>query len=93
MKIKDIESLDKLEIFGFEEIDQAYEENRGNYTIACYKYKYNLGHSRRGQCYYILVGDNLEIDLYASEPDGSGGSISLDNTLFKLITEGIIIES
>ena len=41
--------------YGFEKIDKDQEFADDNYVIANYEYLLNIGHSRRGQMYYILV--------------------------------------
>ena len=58
-----------------------------------YDYKFKIGHSRRGQFYYLLVKEaTRKIIIYATEPDGSGGVIGCPDVLVKLINDGIIIE-
>lgn len=59
-------------------------------------YKLILDYSRRGQHYYLGVKDihiDKRIYLEATEPDGSGGSIFLDNTIIELFEKGIFVKS
>ena len=54
---------------------------------------YSLGHSRRGQFYYITIQkDTRELMIYATEPDGRGTHIEVGNILLKLINLGMIEE-
>lgn len=91
MKVKDDLNLDILLNYGFEKIDKKEEEENKQYTISYFDYKYNIGHARRGQFYYILVGSNREVSIYASEPDGSGTCVDAPNVLIELITNNIFI--
>ncbi len=53
---------------------------------------FEVGHSRRGQFYYILCHQNsLELSVLATEPDGSGGMINLPDVLFTMIKNGDVI--
>jgi len=91
MKVKDDLDLDILLNYGFEKIDKKEEEKNEQYTISYFDYKYNIGHARRGQFYYILVGSNRIVSIYASEPDGSGTCVDAPNILIELITNNIFI--
>jgi len=54
-------------------------------------YVYEIGHSRRGQFYYLLFNVNTKtFEILATEPDGSGGSVELPNILIDLIKNEII---
>lgn len=44
---------------------------------------FTLGHSRRGQFYYLLRNQDGETFIYASKPDGDGGM--LDITKYNLL--------
>lgn len=80
-----------VEKYGFKpttEDDQ--DEDNGNVVADC-DYKYEIGHSRRGQFYYLLV-KNRSLQLYASEPDGSGGKVGCPDVLIRLIKDGILVE-
>lgn len=57
-------------------------------------YVYEIGHSRRGQFYYILFDINTKIfSVIATEPDGSGGDINLPDILIDLIKNEIIVKN
>ena len=83
--------------YGFEIISDEYKET---HNIDEYHpldrfdgLLYNLGHSRRGQSYYLLCSNkNGTFSLYSSEPDGSGGILELDSfSIFsKLIKDGLV---
>jgi len=90
MKIKEELNIDILLEYGFEKIDKAEEEKDEQYTISNFDYKYLIGHSRRGQFYYLLVGNSRNVIIYASEPDGSGGCVDLPDVLIKMFNHGII---
>ena len=91
MKVKKDIDLTILLDYGFQKIDKEDEKENENWTIASYDYAYNIGHSRRGQFYYLLVDEATRaIDIYASKPDGSGTSIRLPDVLIRLITDNII---
>ncbi len=90
MKIKENVALESLLDYGFEAINKEEAEDDGDYTIANYDYKFTIGHSRRGQVYYILIHGSRTISLFASEPDGSGGTIGCPDILIKLISDGIV---
>ncbi len=52
----------------------------------------NIGHSRRGQYYYIFCHkETLELYVYASKPDGSGGVCDLPDILVQMILNGDVI--
>lgn len=92
MKINPEKSIDILLNYGFAKINKEEEESDEEYVIANYDYKYEIGHSRRGQHYYLLVSEKSRtISLYASKPDGGGGSIGCPDVLLKLIIDGIIV--
>lgn len=90
MKIKENVALESLLDYGFEAINKEEAEDDGDYTIANYDYKFTIGHSRRGQVYYILIHGSRTISLFASDPDGSGGTIGCPDILIKLISDGIV---
>lgn len=49
-------------------------------------------HSRRGQFYYFLAHKKtLELSVFASKPDGSGGLVMLPDELIDLIKKGDIV--
>ena len=51
---------------------------------------YEIGHSRRGQYYYYIAYPDGCIAVYGSRPDGSGGSIRLDDVILKLYQDGLL---
>ena len=55
-----------------------------------YDYIYDLGHSRRGQHYYIIVNESRNFNIIATEPDGSGGVCELGNILIELLENNLI---
>ena len=77
LKIKDNVDLKELEKFDFfykfpYDTDYSDDYEFDNKMI------YEIGHSRRGQFYFILVDKtSLEISVYATEPDGSGTDVVL----------------
>lgn len=91
MKINEDYKIENLIDYGFEKIDKKEEENGENYVISGFDYKYNIGHARRGQFYYLLITENRNVSIYASEPDGSGTSVLAPNILIELIQKQIII--
>ncbi len=79
-----------LKSYGFQEVSK--EDYEDNFVILNYDYVLDLGHSRRGQHYYVLVKlNNRSVSLYASEPDGNGCEISVPEKLLKLFTDRVII--
>ena len=85
MKIKEDFDINLLKNYGFHKpID--YKED---YTISNSDYILYLGHSRRGQFYYLLVKDK-DLYIYSSKPDGDGGKLLLPDVLLKLFNDGII---
>ncbi len=90
MKLKDSVTKEQLEELGF----YLYQENEYEYYYSMEnKMIYEIGHSRRGQFYYLIVNKSNCIEVFATEPDGSGGSIELANTLLKMFKLGYIEES
>jgi len=53
-------------------------------------YVYNIGHSRRGQFYYILVFTDYTIGLLATKPDGDGGFIEYPDVIIELFKDNLI---
>jgi hypothetical protein len=58
--------------------------------FADYTWLYEIGHSRRGQCYYLLVTNERELVVVASKPDGSGGTVSSPSILKQMILDGLV---
>ena len=51
-----------------------------------------IGHSRRGQYYYILCNiKNLELSIIATKPDGEGADVQLPDCLLNWIINGDVI--
>lgn len=90
MKISSKLDISILEKYGFEKIDKEYEKAKDDYTMCDYEYKYEIGHARRGQFYYLLVDENGHISIYASKPDGDGCEVSCPDILIDLIKDGVI---
>lgn len=91
MKVKEELNLEVLLNYGFEKINKEEETENEEYTLASYDYKFEIGHARRGQFYYLLVREETRnIIIYATEPDGSGGSVICPDVLIKLSVDGIV---
>lgn len=90
LKIKDNVDLKELEKFGFfsnfeYETDYSEDYEFENQMI------YEMGHSRRGQFYFILVDKStLVLSIYATKPDGSGSNIAMSDVIFDLIQAGLV---
>lgn len=84
--------LSVLEKYGFNKIDKEEALSNDDYISAGFEYEYNLGHSRRGQFYSYLVDSEGVFHIYASEPDGTGGPLCMDNVLFLLFQDEVISE-
>lgn len=93
LKIKDSVDLKELEKFGFfssfeYETDYSEDFEFENTMI------YEMGHSRRGQFYFILIDkSSLVMSVYATEPDGSGSDIAMSDVIFDLIQAGLVEKS
>ena len=91
MKVKEELNLEVLLNYGFTKIDKEEELKNEEYTISSYDYKFEIGHARRGQFYYLLVGEKTrDVIIYATEPDGSGGSVTCPDVLVKLSVDGVV---
>jgi hypothetical protein len=91
MKVKEGINLEVLLNYGFTKIDKDEETEKEQYTVASYDYKFEIGHARRGQFYYLLVGENTrDVIIYATEPDGSAGSVICPNVLLQLAVDGVV---
>jgi len=90
MKIKQDYNLENLLEYGFIKIDKEEEKENENWTISTFDYSFEIGHSRRGQYYFLLLSEKSRtINIYASEPDGNGGIITAPNILIKMSLDGI----
>ena len=91
MKLRPDLDISILKEYGFEEITEEYN-SKHNYKLEYFKgYAYNLGHSRGGQFYYLICNFDKVFSIYASEPDGFGSDVKIDNIFFKLINDNIIL--
>lgn len=89
MKIKEGISLDVLLNYGFEKINKGLEDELGYHSR--FDFRYEIGHARRGQFYYLLVSEiGRTIVILATDPDGSGGIVNCPDVLIKLFAEGIV---
>jgi hypothetical protein len=68
------------------EYDDPLSECEGQYI-------YDLGHSRRGQHYYILIQKDLQVTILASKADGDGTHVKVGDIFQKLISKGFIESS
>lgn len=94
MKIKLDFELEKLVDYGFEVVDKELEERNENYDVCYSDYKFNLGYARRGQYYWLLVdAGNRCLSIVATQPEGSGCSININDIFFKLIEDGVVERS
>jgi hypothetical protein len=86
MKIKNDIPLDTLLEYGFTKIVKDEDcDSCDDQVKYKFQYQYEIGHSRRGQHYYIFVKEsNRELYLYASEPDGSGGPVEMTDILLDI---------
>lgn len=53
-------------------------------------YIYYIGHSRRGQLYYIIIFNDGKVMLEATKPDGDGGMIDFPDVIIKLYKDNLI---
>ena len=91
MKVKEELNLEVLLYYGFTKIDKEEETENEEYTIASYDYRFEIGHARRGQFYYLLVGEKTrDVIIYATDPDGSCGSVMCPDVLIKLYVDGVV---
>ena len=92
--MKVTQTLDRLEQYGFSFYGK--KEAKDEFDEDSYMFENNwvfhVGHSRRGQFYYITVDTKGTIELYASRPDGSPGSIDMPDVLIDLVADGILIK-
>lgn len=83
MKLKDSITKEDILKVGFTPIKEGdYDEE--DYPLSVSDYAITIGYSRRGQFYYLLIKDRV-ISIYASNPDGSGGSIVFPLELINII--------
>ena len=94
MKLKDDFDLDLLVTqYGFEQQDEETKQNHiedGDCCLGLADYVLDLGRSRRGQYYNILVDKQTKgVSLYATKPDGSPGSIGFPQILVRMAQDNI----
>ena len=82
MKFREDFNKEILLSLGFAKVNQ--EDREEDFNLRTAEYTYYLGPSRRGQDYYLIVSDGF-LKLYATEADGSGGSIQFPEYAFKQI--------
>ncbi len=90
MKISKDFEISKLQDFGFECLIREELDDMDDSYLFENNWVFNIGHSRRGQFYYIIVDSKRNLSLYASQPDGSPGPIELPSVLIDLVKNGII---
>jgi hypothetical protein len=66
-------------------IDNEYDDPLSGYEG---QYVYDLGHSSRGQRYYVLIQKDLQIAIFASKANGDGTHIKVGDIFQKLISDG-----
>jgi hypothetical protein len=84
-----------LKFIGTEKDLQKYgfykAEENDEYSIIDNEMVCCIGLSRRGQFYYIILdSETKKLTLYASEADGSGGSVEISDELYDMIRDGKI---
>jgi hypothetical protein len=92
--MKVAQPLNRLEYYGFSfysKEDAKIEFDEDGYMFEN-NWVFNVGHSRRGQFYYITVNTKGTVELYASRPDGTPGSIDMPDVLIDLVADGILIK-
>ena len=56
-----------------------------------WRYVHEIGHSRRGQHYYLTIHpDTREIRVFATKPDGRGTDIEIGDALLDMFEKGVI---
>lgn len=91
MKVKEEVNLDILLKYGFKEVNKEEEKENEQYTISTFDYKFNIGHGRRGQHYFILIKKtDRELVLYSTESDGDSGCVIIPNFIIELISDSIV---
>lgn len=94
MKLTEGLNIEILKDYDFHKITEDYKrEHNLDETPIKYMYGwiYNMGHSRRGQFYYLICSNEGNFSIVATKPDGGGGAISLEeNDIFsKLFADSI----
>ena len=73
MKISESFNLENLSKYGFNKFDSKDCSEEMEYMGI--DWVMDLGNSRRGQFYYLIVCKTT-LEVFASQPDGSGGSLA-----------------
>lgn len=90
MKLKSEINISELEKYGFTKVDKEECEIMDEYTRSCFEYEFFIDYARRGQCYYLLISEeHRELQIYASEPDGSGSFVAMPDVIITMIQDGI----
>lgn len=98
MRLKSGLSLNVLQHYGFEKAGEINKYGDNPFDEDCqlsflhsdnYSWVLEIGHSRRGQMYYLLVDNEGYLKVVASKPDGDGGPVELPSVLMQMILEGI----
>lgn len=90
MKIKEDYNIDKLLEYGFEKTDKDQDLEDDDYAVASFDYYFKIGHSRRGQFYYLLITEASRIlHILATDPDGSGGIVVCPDVLIKMSIDNV----
>ena len=63
---------------------ECHISNEADNILFKYDWFYPLGHSRRGQHYYLLLDTEKNLTVTATEPDGTGGPCSIDDIFSRL---------
>lgn len=72
-----------------EEMKEDFSEDAVG-MLQCFDFVFQHEYSRRGQCYFLLANKEFRsLSIYASEPDGSGGSVSVPTILKQMVLDNI----
>jgi len=93
MKIKQSQLHRLISEFGFVEgvVTQSEDDSSPFEMLSMgHSHYYEIGHSRRGQTYFLLISsETRELFIYASRPDGSGCEILFPDIVKELIKGGM----
>lgn len=91
--MKSTATREELIEYGFVVVEGEHKselENEFDNRAYC-DYYFSMGHARRGQFYYLLIGSDGTVSVFASKPDGSGCSINMHDILLQMINDGKIV--